>query len=270
MSNMFESIKNALNTKGSNSSFKDFLKTEVGKSYVVRFIANENVTPIQTFYQYYHHGWTSKSTGQFVHTLCPSTNGERCPICEQRFKLAKSAATQDLAKDANRKQNWLASVYVISDPTNPDNNGTVKLLRFGKQIKDIITNAVEGDDKAEVGSDRIFDLTENGCSFRIKVEKNEGGFPTFVYSKFLSKGAIEGLTPDKIKEIKKSAFNLLEINKPKTTAELTEMINTHLLCVLPESPASKAEPVASKVEEKPVVKVTGSTNDKIRQLIDGI
>lgn len=227
---MFESIKDALSNKGGN--YKDILKTEIGKTYTVRFIANTKVKPIQTFYHYHHHTWTSKSTGQYVNGLCPTTWGDRCPICEQRFKLYKSGTEQDkaLATLINRKENWLTNCYVISDGSDANNNGTVKILRFGKQVKDIIMQAVEGDDAKEIGADAIFDLSEKGCNFRIKVEKNEGGYPTYIFSKFLNKGPIDGMTPEKIKEAQNAVYDLTKLFESKTAAELTEMVNVHLLC----------------------------------------
>jgi len=246
-SSMFDSIKNSLKNKKGNESFKNILKTEIDKNYLIRFLPNKNTNPVQTFYHYYHHTWQSKATGQYVGGLCLSTIDERCPICEQRFKLynSKDTAKQDLSKLINRKENWLVNCYVINDPTKPENEKSVKIFRFGKQVKDIIANAFDGVDAKEVGPDAMFDLTQNGCNFRIAVKKNEGGYATYIYSKFLNKSAIDGMTPEKIKDIlEKQTHDLTQINKQLTKKELQDIMDEHLFCKGASTEVSNDVPVS--------------------------
>ena len=76
---MFDSIRESLQKKATSSSFQDFLKTEIGKTYVVRLLPNiENLD--RSFYHYYNHMWTSLSTNQLTSVLCPSTYGERLSL----------------------------------------------------------------------------------------------------------------------------------------------------------------------------------------------
>jgi hypothetical protein len=251
---MFESIKNSLNRAEKSGNYKNILKVNIDKSILVRFAANPNINPIQTFFHYYHHIWESRATGEFVSALCPTTNGDRCPLCEARFKLYKSKSDSDkeIAALLNRKENWLVNCYIINDQVTPENNGTIKMLRFGKQIQNIINQAVEGDDASEIGANAIFDLTEKGSNFRVKVDKNEGGYPTYIFSKFLNKGPIEGMTPQKIKDIyEKQVFDLTTIFPFVTKEELKKMLNVHIYCLnengekINEMPKSEpVEPVA--------------------------
>ena len=44
-----------------------------------------------------------------------------------------------------------------------------KIVKYGKQIKTILDNAIKGEDAERFGA-AVFDL-ENGCDFRIKVEE---------------------------------------------------------------------------------------------------
>ena len=262
ITSMFESIKASLSNKSDDNSYRNILRTEVDKTYLVRFIPNMTVNPCQTFYHYYHHTWESKSTGQYVGSLCPTTWGDRCPLCEARFKLYK--AKNDIASLLNRKENWLVNVYVISDPSNAENNNTVKIFRFGQQVKKIIHNAVEGDDAADIGPQAVFDLTEKGCNFRIKVEANEGGYPTYVFSKFLGKGPIEGMTPQKITDImEKQVFDLTKVFKNSTKEELKKLLDVHVFAKEDsqlEFPPAEAvnTPV---VESKPLENTTVINND---------
>jgi len=227
--NLFESIKAALNKKTNteNSSYKDFLKLEIGNTYVVRLIPNIKVAD-RTMFHYYNHIWKSVITNQLVSTLCPTTYGERCPIDEYRSKVYQGKNEQEISKISPIKRNeqWLANVYVVKDPTNPDNQGQVKVLRFGKQLYKVIFEAMSGDDADEFGS-KIFDLSEKGCNLRIKVETNEGGYPTYVSSKFMSACPLEGVQD--VEEIYASAKSLDTMFEHKSSEEISTLLKTHFL-----------------------------------------
>jgi len=226
---MFESIRESLLKKTTSSSFQDFLKTEIGKTYVVRLLPNvKNLD--RSFYHYFNHMWTSLSTNQLTSVLCPSTYGERCPIDEHRFKVYRSGseAEKEQSKILRRNENWLVNVYVVSDPTNPENEGKIKILRYGKQLDKIISDAIKGDD-AEFFGHRIFDLSAEGCSFRIKVDKNEGGYASYVSSKFLPASTIPGVSdsPDKISEIYENVKSLDTIFESKAYNDVQQILDTH-------------------------------------------
>jgi hypothetical protein len=227
--NLFESIKEALNKKSTteNSSYKDILKLEIGNTYVVRLVPNVE-SPERTLYHYYNHIWKSVLTNQLVSTLCPTTYGERCPIDEYRSKVYQ---TKDEAKikeinPIRRDEKWLANVYVVKDPTNPDNQGQVKILRFGKQIYNIIDQAMSGDDAEEFGA-RIFDLSDKGCNLRIKVDENQGGYANYTTSKFMSPSALEG-APD-IDEIYAACKNLESLQEHKSYEDIQKLLKVHFL-----------------------------------------
>lgn len=227
-SNLFESIKDALTKKtNTESSFKDFLKLEMGKNYVVRLVPN-TAAPERTFFHYYHHLWKSVVTNQNISFLCPQTYGEKCPVEEYRSRVYRTNNESEIKKiqPIRRNENWLANVFVIKDPTNPENQGQIKILRFGKQLNKIITDAISGDDSEEFGS-RIFDFSENGCNLRIKVEENDGGYPTYVSSKFTSPCEIDGLTsPDEVY----SNFKPLDtIFEHKSYEDLKKLLDVHFL-----------------------------------------
>lgn len=227
--NLFESIKESLNKKSSadGGSFKDFMKLEIGKTYLVRLIPNL-ANPERTLFHYYHHLWNSVVTNELVSCLCPATYGERCPIDEYRSKIYRNQDKAEIEriKPIKRNENWLANVYVIKDPTNPENQGQVKILRFGKQLDKIITSAISGDDAEDLGA-KIFDLSEKGCNLRIKVETNEGGYPTYVASKFTSPSALEG-DPD-TDTIYDSIKTLDTIFEHKSYDEIAKALNVHFL-----------------------------------------
>lgn len=228
---MFESIKEALNKKSTTSeSFRDFLKLEIGKTYLVRLVPNLKNTS-ETIFHYYSHLWNSTLTQELISVFCPTSYQERCPIDEYRSKIYKkcdgNAEHPDIKKikPIKRNENWLVNVYVVNDPTNPENQGKVKILRMGKQLFNVINEAMQGDDAKDFG-EKIFDLSDEGCNLRIKVDKNEGGYPSYVKSRFLPSSSLE---VDDTDEIYSSVKNLTNIFEHKSYEEIQKLLNVHFL-----------------------------------------
>ena len=242
---MFASIKDALTKEGSSNRTADILRTKPGNSYEIRLLPNIE-DPSKTFYHYYSHGWTSFSTGQYVTAVSPTTWGDRDPIAEHRLKVYRGGSAEEKAKAEAiyRRENWLVNAYVINDPSDPENNDTVKILRYGKQLHKIIMEAIDGEDAGQFG-EKIFDLSENGCTFRVRCER-QGDFPTYVSSKFLIPGAVPGLTDTRVKEIYDNSFKLDETFRTKSYDELKLMLDEHFHCIDPGSEQSTSESVINE------------------------
>lgn len=258
---LFDSIKDSMEKTTGQSNRGQFLRTEVGNTYTVRLIPNVK-DPAKTFFHYYTHGWTSFATGQYINQISPNTWGERDPIAEARYRLSKTGNEEEKSKAAAimRRENWMVNVYVVNDPVNPDNNGTIKLLRFGRQLHKIIMEAMQGEEAEDFGP-RIFDVA-NGCDFRIKVEK-QGDYPTYVSSKF---GMPKSLTTDYdggADAIHNDAFDLESVFTVKSYDELKEVLNEHFYCVSNDEEASTAtSPVAAAaVVTESVAAVTKTVTD---------
>jgi len=260
-SNMFESIKNALEkakTKsGGGSAYRNLLQLEAPATYVVRLLPNIK-SPEESILHYFHHGWNSISTGQYVSMVSPSTWGDRCPISELYFKVLRDGTDQDKERakaNLRRKENWLVNVLVVNDPKRPENNGTIKVLRYGRQLDKIIQSAIKGDDAEEFGA-RIFDLSPDGCNLRIKVElvSDKPGapkYPTYTASKFLTSSSIEGFDEDKIAETYNSIFDLNTFVERKSADDIKLFINEHYYDNKPETEDTSAE-ISTSIEEEDV------------------
>ena len=228
---MFQSIKDALvktEGEGGNATYNEIMKTTPGNTYTIRLLPYAK-DPKNTFFHYFNHGWVSFATGQYVQALSPMTFGERDPIAEERFKILRTGTEDDKEKikAVKRLEKYLVNVYVIDDSQNPDNNGKVKILRYGKQLHKIIMEAIEGEDAEEFGS-RIFDLGTTGVNFKVKCE-NQGEFPTYVSSRFTTAGKL-ALSEDEQKKIYDSAFDLTKVYSLKSYDELKAMLNEHYYC----------------------------------------
>lgn len=276
--NMFESIKSALTkqNESGNTKFKDFLKTEPGNTYTVRLLPNIK-NPAKTFFHYYNYGWNSLANGQFISVVSPATWDQRDPIAEERYRILRNGTEEEKKKAValTRRENWMVNIYVVNDPVNPDNNGQIKVLRFGRQLHKIIMDAISGEESDEFGA-KIFDLSPKGCSFRIKVER-QGEYPTYVSSKFISPREIEGLDESSYKKIYESIHDLETYVTSRNYDEIKELLDVHYHCkqdvaeeetdvAETKSPVNETPAPVSK-EEKSVTEVL---DDSIESLLKGL
>jgi hypothetical protein len=227
---MFQSIRDAIaksETSSGNPLYKEILKFKVGNTYVLRLLPNIK-SPENTFYHFYTHGWNSFTTGQYVSTLSLQTIGQPDPISKERYRLLKNGSPEEKAKAETVKwqEQWYVNVYVVDDPVNPENNGTVKIFRYGKMLDKMIKSAIEGDDSDEFGH-RVFDLSPSGVNFKLKVEK-QGEWTSYNSSRFTSPADL-GLSEEKMEEIYGNVHDLTAVNQIKSESEITEMWNTHFL-----------------------------------------
>lgn len=205
---VMEGLNNSNNT---NSILKNIIKCDIGSVILGRFVLYAP-NPKNSIYHYFHHGWKTNA-GQYVSYLCPKTHNERCPICTKSIQFWKSDDNflKEASKKIRRKENWMVNFYVIDDNKNPDNNGKVKIFRFGQQIEDIVNEAMSGSDK-EIYGKNIWRL-DNGCSFRIQVKPNsdkKDAWPSYTSSKFLPASPIS-MSQEDVHNILKSTHDLTSI-----------------------------------------------------------
>lgn len=269
-STMFQSIKDALakteNSSSGNPLYKEILKFKAGNTYVLRLLPNISA-PENTFYHFYTHGWNSFATGQYVSALSLQTVGKPDPIGRERYRLSKFGSSEEKSKvnAVKWQEQWFVNVYVVDDPVNPENNGTVKIFRFGKKLNKLIESAISGDDSDEFGS-RVFDLSPNGVNLKLKVEK-QGEYIAYDSSRFTSPTDI-GLSEEKQKEIYNNLHDLKAVNTIKTEEDLIEMWNTHFLC---ESPNKVSESkVLLEKEEASSTSSEEVTDEMVADLLKGL
>lgn len=227
-SSMFQSIKDALTKNDSSdvkSLYKEIMKFKPGNTYTLRLLPNVK-EPGKTFNHYFVHGWKSFSTGQYVSALSLQTFGERDPIAEDRYRMIRlgNPADKEKAESVRRQEYWAVNVLVVDDPVNPENNGKVKILRYGRQLNKIIESAISGEDASEFGV-KVFDISKDGCNFKIKAEK-QGEYTVYTASRFTSPSNLN-LTDSKVEEIYNQIHNLEAIEKVKSVSELNDMWNIH-------------------------------------------
>lgn len=144
------------------------------------------------FVKSYSHGFKSPAGKWFIEN-CPTTIGEQCPLCEANGVLWNSGQDSDkeIVRERKRKLAYYANILVVSDPKNPDNEGKVKVFKFGAKIFDKILDklqptVMEGEDPIEPVN--VFDPFE-GANFKLKIRQVEG-FANYDKSEFEAISAI--------------------------------------------------------------------------------
>ena len=259
---MFESIKEALanseKSSGGNSLYREILKFKAGNTYVLRLLPNINSLK-DSFYHYYVHGWNSFSTGEYVSAVSLQTIGQTDPIAIERFRIKKTGTEEEKSKAEQVKwqEQWFVNVYVVDDPVTPENNGTVKVMRFGKKLNKLVMAAISGDDSDEFGP-RVFDLSANGCNLKLRAEK-QGEYVSYDSSRFTSPTDL-GLSEERQKEIYNSIHELAAINPLKSEDEIIQIWKKHFVCeplpvVGAKAPASSPTEVEDSSETSSEAKI---------------
>ena len=160
----------------------------------------------------FSHGFQGPG-GWFIDN-CLTTLNEKCPACEHNNTLWNSGieANKDIARKQKRKLSYIANILVISDPSNPQNEGQVKLFKFGKKIFDKITEAMNPEfaDETPVNP---FDMWE-GANFKLKI-RNVEGYRNYDKSEFADKSALLNGDDEKLESLWKKEYSLKEIVEKK-------------------------------------------------------
>ncbi len=113
-------------------------------------------------------------TGKWYIENSLTTINQKDPVSEHNSALWNSGldSDKDIARKQKRRLSYIANIYVVKDPSNPENEGEVKLFKFGKKIFDKLNDMMnpEFDDETPVNP---FDLWE-GANFKLKIRNVEG------------------------------------------------------------------------------------------------
>ena len=158
-----------------------------------------------------------------------TTLGGKDPVSEYNRILWNSGADEDKeqARKQKRKLTYIANIYVVKDPSNPQNEGKVFLYKFGKKIFDKISAAMQPEFEDEEAIDP-FDFWK-GANFKLKA-KNVAGYRNYDSSEFASPDALLD-DDDELEAIWKKQYSLEEFTKQdqfKSYDELEKRMNAVL------------------------------------------
>jgi len=159
----------------------------------------------------FNHGFQGPG-GWFIDN-CLTTINDKCPVCEHNSVLWNSGieANKEIVRKQKRKLSYFANILVVSDPSNPDNDGQIKLFKFGKKIFDKITEAMNPEFADETPLNP-FDMWA-GANFKLKI-RNVEGYRNYDKSEFAAPSAIYE-DDAKLEELWKKEYSLLELTDKK-------------------------------------------------------
>lgn len=90
-------------------------------------------------------------TGKWYIENCLTSIGKDDPVVELCSRLWNSGIESDKkpARDMKRKISYIMNVLVVKDPSNPQAEGKVFLMKIGQQLFDIIKDAMDPKDATE-------------------------------------------------------------------------------------------------------------------------
>jgi len=204
-------VKEVEKMNSSNSSGDDrFWRLECDKAQngyaVIRFLPAPDGEDLP-FVKLYSHAFQG-SGGWYIENS-RTTIGEKDPVSEHNGQLWNSGidANKEIARKQKRKLTYISNIYVVKDPSNPENEGKVFLYKYGKKIFDKISAAMKPEFEDETPIDP-FDFWQ-GANFKLKA-KNVAGYRNYDSSEFAAQGAMLD-DDDAMEAIWKKQYSLAEL-----------------------------------------------------------
>ena len=152
-----------------------------GNGYaVIRFLPAPDGEDLP-FVKLYSHAFQGPGGWYIENSL--TTLGQKDPVSEFNSQLWNNGTDsgKDTARKQKRKLTYISNIYVVKDPTNPENEGKVFLYKYGKKIFDKLTAAMQPEFEDEEAIDP-FDFWQ-GANFKLKA-KNVAGYRNYDSSEF--------------------------------------------------------------------------------------
>jgi hypothetical protein len=148
-------------------------------------------------------------TGQWYIENSLTTLNQKDPVSEANTVLWNTGNESDkeLARKRKRKLNYYSNVLVVSDPKHPENEGKIKLFKYGKKIFDKLMEAMnpEFEDEKPLNP---FDFW-SGADFKLKIRKVDG-YWNYDKSEFDKPNALFDGDDAKLESLWKQEFSLAE------------------------------------------------------------
>jgi hypothetical protein len=251
---------------------------EAGKTYKFRllFYNNENTDFDGPFVEKWTHG-ARDAEGKWKIITCPTTHFaksgfDKCPVCTINNKLYNSKVDSDyeLYKQFRRKFNGYAVVYVVQDQQTPENEGHVKMIRFGTDIHRVLKERIYGvqqgdqelDEELYVGFD-AFSL-EDGKNLIIRVSK-KGDWLNYDVQFSGTKTAVE-IDPQQLEaELKEMKFG--EDIREESEEKLKEFYDACVLQHVDSEESGEVTDVMETAKESESSEDTTSIDDDVKDLL---
>ena len=195
-----------------------FWQPEVDKAgngmAIIRFLPGPSVDGDDAlpWVRVFNHGFQGPGGWYIENSL--TTLGQKDPVSEYNSTLWNSGieANKEIARKQKRRLTYMSNILVISDPKHPENEGQIRLYKYGKKIFDKINETMnpEFPDEKPVNP---FDFWE-GANFKLKIRQVEG-YRNYDKSEFESPAPLFDGDDDKLEALWKKEYSLKEFLEPK-------------------------------------------------------
>ena len=183
---------------------------KAGNGYaVIRFLPAPTGEDVP-FVRIWDHGFQGPG-GWYIEKSLTTLN-KPDPVSEYNGKLWNSGieSNKDLVRKQKRRLSYYSNIYVVSDPSRPDNEGKVFLFKYGKKIFDKLNEAMHPQFPGEAAVNP-FDMWE-GANFKLKIRQVDG-YRNYDKSEFDKPDALAD--DAKLEGIWKQCNSLQELVDPK-------------------------------------------------------
>ena len=193
-----------------------------------------------------------------------TTIGQKDPVGDLNRTLWNSGneTDKDVVRKQKRKLSYYSNIYVVKDPSNPQNEGRVFLYKYGKKIFDKIMDVMQPEFEDETPINP-FDFWA-GANFKIKIKK-VAGYWNYDSSEFAAPAPLLD-DDDAMEAVWKQQHSLAEIVAPdqfKSYEDLKKRLDYVLgLTIAPkrqDPEVADEEFVATPSEERAVIDTTPSS-----------
>ena len=201
-------------------------RDKAGNGYaVVRFLPAGEGEDLP-WVKYWDHGFKGPTGLWYIENSLTSI-GQPDPVSEANSVLWNTGRDEDkaTARERKRRLHYVSNILVVSDPSNPANEGKVFLYKFGKKIFDKIMDVMQPQ-FADEDPVNPYDFWE-GADFKIKIRQVEG-WVNYDKSEFASPTALHEGDEDKLEKLFNGLYSLNDLVDPKnykTYAELSAKMN---------------------------------------------
>ena len=240
---------------------------KAGNGYaVIRFLptVEGDDLPWAKYWDHFFQG----PTGQWYVEKSLTTIQKDDPVSEMNSKLWNTGieADKDLARKRKRRLHYVSNIYVVSDPSNPENEGKVFLYGYGAKIFEKIMDSMQPkfQDESPVNP---FDMWK-GANFKMKIA-NVAGYRNYDRSEFAN---VEALNADDsaLEGIYNQQHSLNEFTDPSSfksyselNLKLTRVLGEEVKAVEDDAPFNDApamsDPVA--VAADPIARADSDNDD---------
>lgn len=204
---------------------------EIRLRFLPDIVEAEKTGTISPFVRSFH-SFRSRSTGKYIEIGC---NSGHCPICDYcipKWRTGDKDIQDSLRRDGIMKKTaYYLNAYVVDNPIDPTQNGKIRILKFGTQLRDKIDEAITGRDAERIGM-RLFDLGKDGYTFVVKV-RMKGEFPNYEASYVdmtHSEDDVKNLTDEDIDRIMHETIYIPEMFTVPDRDSVVRDFRIHYLC----------------------------------------